>query len=121
GIELPIIQAPMAGVQGSALAIAVSNAGGLGSLPCAMLSLDAVRRELAAITAQTAKPINVNFFCHTPPAVNADREAKWRAAVSPYYRAFGINPDSIPAAAGRAPFDAEAAALLSEFKPAVVR
>ena len=54
GIELPIIQAPMAGVQGSALAIAVSNAGGLGSLPCAMLSLDAMRSELAAITAGTA-------------------------------------------------------------------
>ena len=49
GVELPIIQAPMAGVQGSALAIAVSNAGGLGSLPCAMLGLDAMRSELAAI------------------------------------------------------------------------
>ena len=61
GTELPIIQAPMAGVQGSAMAAAVSNAGGLGSLPCAMLSLDAMRRELAAIKGQTAKPFNVNF------------------------------------------------------------
>ena len=67
GIELPIIQAPMAGVQGSALAIAVSNAGGLGSLPCAMLSIDAMRAELAAIRTGTDKPFNVNFFCHTPP------------------------------------------------------
>ena len=66
GIELPIIQAPMAGVQGSALAIAVSNAGGLGSLPCAMLAPDAIRNELAAIKAQTTKPVNVNFFCHVP-------------------------------------------------------
>ena len=49
GIELPIIQAPMAGVQGSALAVAVSNAGGLGSLPCAMLSLDAIFNEHAAM------------------------------------------------------------------------
>ena len=57
GIELPIIQAPMAGVQGSALAVAVSNAGGLGSLPCALLSRDAMRSELAAIAAQTAKPV----------------------------------------------------------------
>ncbi len=62
GIELPIIQAPMAGSQGSALALAVSNAGGLGSLPCAALSLEAMRHELAAITAQTDRPINVNFF-----------------------------------------------------------
>lgn len=65
GIELPIIQAPMAGVQGAALAVAVSNAGGLGSLPCATLSLDAMRSELATIRAQTSKPFNVNFFCHT--------------------------------------------------------
>jgi len=120
GTALPIIQAPMAGVQGSALAVAVSNAGGLGSLPCALLDRDAMRRELAAIAAQTAKPINVNFFCHTPPAFQAEREATWRAALSPYYRAFGLDPDSIPTAPGRAPFDAAAAELLSEFKPAVV-
>jgi len=120
GIELPIIQAPMAGVQGSALAVAVSNAGGLGSLPCALLSRDAMRGELAAIAAQTAKPVNVNFFCHTPPVFSAERDATWKAALSPYYRAFGLDPESIPAAPGRAPFDAEAVTLLSEFKPAVV-
>ena len=120
GTELPIIQAPMAGVQGSALAVAVSNAGGLGSLPCAMLSLDAIRSEIAAITAQTAKPLNVNFFCHTSPEFSAEREATWRAALSHYYRAFGIDPDTIPVGPGRAPFSAEAAELLTEFKPAVV-
>lgn len=63
-VDLPIIQAPMAGVQGSALAIAVCNAGGLGSLPCAMLSLDAMRKELTVIRAHTTRPFNVNFFCH---------------------------------------------------------
>jgi len=120
GTELPIIQAPMAGVQGSALAVAVSNAGGLGSLPCAMLSLDAIRSEIAAITAQTAKPLNVNFFCHTSPEFSAEREAMWRAALSHYYRAFGIDSDTIPVGPGRAPFSAEAAELLTEFKPAVV-
>lgn len=120
GIELPIIQAPMAGVQGSALAVAVCNAGGLGSLPCAMLSLEAVRSELAAITSQTANPYNVNFFCHAAPEPSAEREANWRAALSPYYRAFGIEVDTIPAGPGRAPFGAEAADLVAEFKPAVV-
>ena len=74
-IELPIIQAPMAGVQGSALAIAVSNAGGLGSLPCAMLSIDAMRNELMTIKANTSKPFNVNFFCNAPPTLSAVREA----------------------------------------------
>ena len=86
GIDLPIIQAPMAGVQGSALAVAVSNAGGLGSLPCAMLGPDAIRQELAAIRAQTTKPFNVNFFCHSQPEPSVEREAAWRAALSPYFR-----------------------------------
>ena len=120
GIELPVIQAPMAGVQGSALAVAVSNAGGLGSLPCAMLSLDAMRHELAAIKAQTARPFNVNFFCHAPPTPSVEREAAWRAALSPYYKEFGIDPDTLAAGPGRAPFNSEAADVLSEFKPEVV-
>ena len=120
GIELPIVQAPMAGVQGSALAVAVSNAGGLGSLPCAMLSLDALRAELAAIKAQTDRPFNVNFFCHTPAAPNEEREAAWRAALAPYYKEYGIDPAAIPAGPGRAPFSAEAAAVLEEFRPPVV-
>ena len=120
GIDLPIIQAPMAGVQGSALAVAVSNAGGLGSLPCAMLGLDAMRAEIAKIKAQTGKPFNVNFFCHAPPTPDAGREAAWRAALSPFYTKYGIDPKSIPAGPGRTPFSAEAADALSEFKPAVV-
>lgn len=120
GIELPIIQAPMAGAQGSALAVAVSNAGGLGSLPCAMLTLDAVRNELTTIKAQTSKPFNVNFFCHAPPEISAEREAVWRAALSPYYKEYGIDVNAIPAGAGRAPFSSEAADVLGEFKPAVV-
>jgi nitronate monooxygenase len=120
GIELPIIQAPMAGVQGSDLAIAVSNAGGLGSLPCAMLSLDQMRTELLAIRANTAKPFNVNFFCHTPPEADAAREAAWRAALSKYYEEFGIDAAKIEAGTGRAPFSAEAADLLDQLKPPVV-
>jgi nitronate monooxygenase len=120
GVELPIIQAPMAGVQGSALAVAVSNAGGLGSLPCAMLGVDAMRTELASIKAQSSKPFNVNFFCHSPPMQSAEREATWRAALSPYYQEFGLAIDNISAGPGRMPFSSEAADALSEFKPAVV-
>lgn len=120
GIELPIIQAPMAGVQGSAMAVAVSNAGGLGSLPCAMLGPDALRQELAAIQAQTRQPYNVNFFCHAPPQVDAAREAAWRVTLGPYYTEHAIDAASIPAGPGRVPFSAEAADLLAEFKPPVV-
>lgn len=120
GIELPVIQAPMAGVQTSALAIAVSNAGGLGSLPCAMLTPDALRDELAAIAAQTRRPYNVNFFCHTPAAPDTARETKWRAALAPYYAEFGIDPATVPAGGGRAPFSHEFADVLAAFRPPVV-
>ena len=120
GTELPIIQAPMAGVQVSALAIAVSNAGGLGSLPCAMLSPEGMKKELEAMRAGTRKPYNVNFFCHTPPAANAEREAAWRKRLAPFYAEYGIDPAAIPAGPGRTPFSAEAAEVLAEFKPAVV-
>jgi nitronate monooxygenase len=120
GIELPIIQAPMAGVQGSALAVAVSNAGGLGSLPCAMLSPEAIREELEAIRAQTEKPFNVNFFCHALPSPSPEREAAWRVALATYYAEFGIDMSTIAPGGGRAPFSSEAADVLEEFKPAVV-
>ena len=120
GIELPIIQAPMAGAQSSALTIAVSNAGALGSLPCAMLSADAMRKELETITAHTTQPYNVNFFCHTPPTPQPEREAAWREVLAPYYAEFQIDPAHIPAGPGRNPFNAEAADVLADFKPAVV-
>jgi len=120
GTELPLIQAPMAGVQGSALAVAVSNAGGLGSLPCAMLSPEAMRQELAAIRAQTTRPFNVNFFCHTPTAPDDAVEAAWLGALAPYYAELGLNAGNIPTAAARLPFSAEAAELLTEFTPPVV-
>jgi nitronate monooxygenase len=120
GIELPIVQAPMAGVQGSALAVAVSNAGGLGSLPGAMLGTDALRRELATLQAQTSRPFNVNFFCHAQPQPDAEREAAWRAALLPYYEELGVGPDAIAAGPSRTPFDAAAAEVLAELRPAVV-
>jgi len=120
GTELPILQAPMAGVQGSALAIAVSNAGGLGALPCAMLGPDALRKELATTRAQTDRPFNVNFFCHTPPQPDAARDAAWRARLQPYFAEFGVDAAAIPSGPGRLPFNAEAADILAEFRPAVV-
>ena len=117
---LPIIQAPMAGVQGSAMAIAVSQAGGLGSLPCATLSMDVLHAELQAITQQTDKPYNVNFFCHSMPAHDAAREAAWRTVLAPSYAQYGIDAATIAPGAGRVPFTHQAADVLTAFKPRVV-
>jgi nitronate monooxygenase len=121
GIQVPVIQAPMGGVQGSALAVAVANAGGLGSLPCAMLSPDALRKELAIMNSQTGgRPLNVNFFCHTSPRPNPEREEAWRNLLAPYYKELGIDVASIPTGPGRAPFSHDMADVLAEFRPAVV-
>jgi nitronate monooxygenase len=119
-VEKPIIQAPMAGVQDYRLAAAVSNAGGLGSLPCAMLGPDALREELKALDEATSKPYNLNFFAHTPPEPNPQQEANWQQALAPYYKEFGIDPASITAGPGRMPFNEESAAIVEEFSPAVV-
>lgn len=120
GVELPIIQAPMAGVQDSTLALAVSSAGGLGSLPCAMLSHDVLRTELATIKSQTNKPVNVNFFCHTPPEPDAERELQWRSVLQPYFTEYGINTNDISTGPGRAPFSHAVADILEEYKPDIV-
>ncbi|WP_255487307.1 NAD(P)H-dependent flavin oxidoreductase [Oceanospirillum sediminis] len=118
--ELPVIQAPMAGSQGSALVVAVSEAGGLGSLPCAMLSSEQLDLELSRITQATARAFNVNFFCHLQPEPDPTREQKWLERMSVFYREFDIDPASIKPAAGRLPFSAESAEILECYKPAVV-
>jgi len=120
GVDLPIIQAPMAGAQGSAMAVAVSEAGGLGSLPCAMLDVDGMKQELATIRERTGRPLNVNFFCHPVPEFDAVREEAWRAKLAPYFREFGITMDLPQSAAGRSPVDAGMIEILAQFRPAVV-
>ncbi|MFZ4286025.1 NAD(P)H-dependent flavin oxidoreductase [Variovorax sp. HJSM1_2] len=120
GSRWPLLQAPMAGVQGSAMAVAVSNAGGLGALPAAMLSPAQLREELTRIKAQTTQPYNVNYFCHTPPTPDAARAAAWRGALQPFYDEAGIDSATVAPGVGRSPFTAEAADLLQAFRPSVV-
>ena len=125
GTALPIVQAPMAGVQGSELALAVCAAGGLGSLPAAALSPDALRAELGLMAAQSqGRPWNVNFFAHVPPvpdaARNAAHEAAWRASLAPFYTEHGIDPARIATGPGRSPFSDEVAELVAPFRPPVV-
>lgn len=120
GLRLPVIQAPMAGSQGSALALAVTNAGGLGSLPAATLSPAQLRDELELMRRQAQGPWNLNFFCHQPPPADAQREAAWRAALAPLCAEAGLPAPEGPAIAARAPFDAVVADLVEPFRPPVV-
>lgn len=119
-IDLPILQAPMAGSQGADLAVAVCEAGGLGALPCAMLSPAAMEEELASLRSRTSRPINVNFFCHLPPEPDPAAETRWHQALGPYYREFGLEIDGPPAGPGRRPFDEAACDRLEPFRPEVV-
>ncbi len=120
GIALPIVQAPMAGAHQAELAIAAARAGALGSLPCAMLSPQQAREQVARFRAAVGAPVNLNFFCHRPAAPDPAREAAWRARLRPYYLEFGLDPDAASAAAARAPFDETWCALVEELRPQVV-
>jgi nitronate monooxygenase len=117
--ELPIIQAPMAGVQTSRLAAAVIEAGGVGSLPAAMLAPQALHDELTAL-AEKGGSWNVNFFAHTTPPLDAAREARWRARLAPYHAEYGIDIAKVPAGAGRQPFSHDVADILEPFRPPIV-
>ena len=87
GLSVPVIQAPMAGASGPAMAIAVSKAGGLGSLPCAMLGPDEVRQEMEFAQGKSG-PLNLNFFCHTPLEPDPSQDAKWKEILAGYYDEF---------------------------------
>jgi nitronate monooxygenase len=121
GIELPIIQAPMAGVAFSEMVVAVSEAGGLGSLACALLTPKQIAQEVKTIRQQTSRPINLNFFCHQPPKADAQREAAWRNVLEPYFIELGLDPAVLPSSSsGRAAFDSAMCDLLAELRPDIV-
>jgi len=120
GIELPIIQGPMAGATNSSMVIAACNAGGLGSMPAAMLSIDQLREELKTIRQHTRRPINVNFFCHQPPAPDEQRAQDWKNLLQPYYQELGADFAAPTPVSNRAPFDDAACQVIEEFRPEVV-
>ena len=120
GIELPIIQAPMAGAGGSAMAIAASEAGGLGSLPCAMLEASEARAEIGSIRQRTSKPLNVNFFCHTRARRDPDRDAAWKERLAAYYTELGLDASVSAPAVSRTPFDEAMCEVVEEHKLEVV-
>lgn len=120
GIELPIIQAPMAGSTTPEMVIAASNAGGLGSLPAALLSADQMRDAMEQIRAQTNRAVNVNFFAHTPPEPNPVAQETWRARLAPYYTELGLDPAMPAPTSNRAPFDDAFCTLVERYRPEIV-
>jgi nitronate monooxygenase len=120
GIDLPIIQAPMAGSAFAEMAIAVSEAGGLGSLGCALLSAEQMKQQLDQIAQSTRRPINLNFFCHQLPQLDRERLARWEARLEKYYLELGTDPSAARTAMNRPPFDAVLCETIERFAPQVV-
>jgi nitronate monooxygenase len=119
-IEIPFVLAPMAGSGGSALAIAVAKAGGLGSIPCASISVEKATEEVATFRGAVAAPVNLNFFAHTPKAATEAEDARWLERLAPYFKEFGVEAPSLAAAGGRAPFDDAMCRMVESLKPEVV-
>lgn len=92
GIDLPIIQAPMAGVSSPAMAAAVANAGALGSIGVGATNAEGARKMIAAVRERSARSLNVNVFCHRPPRADATLEAAWLAHLRPRFEQFGARP-----------------------------
>ncbi|CAN5367280.1 nitronate monooxygenase family protein [soil metagenome] len=120
GIEFPIVQAPMAGVQDVDIMIGAAQGGALASLPCAMISPDKAREQIGIFRQRVSAPVNMNYFCHEAVEADAAREAGWRKRLAAYYQELGLDPDAPNNAANRAPFDAAMCELVEELKPAVV-
>ena len=120
GIDVPILQAPMAGAGRADLAVAVAQAGGLGALPCALLAPAQIAAEVGIFRQRTDRPLNLNFFCHRPPAPDPARAAAWRARLAPFYAELGVDPAAATPGSNRAPFDADLCALVEDLRPEVV-
>ena len=119
-VDFPLIQAPMAGSQDHRLAAAVAQAGGLGSIPSAMLTPDALASQLSNYRAMTDRPVNVNFFTHTSPTPDEAIDKAWQTLLSPYDDELGIDRTQTIAGASRLPFNHAIADVLDAFKPEVV-
>lgn len=120
GVKLPIIQAPMAGADSLEMAVAVANAGGLGSLACAMLTPEQVRETWYAMRRQTGRPVNLNFFCHTQKEKSEPEQQRWRQILAPYYAELGLDPNAEINAPTRVPFDESYCAAVEEIRPQVL-
>ena len=120
GVELPVVQAPMAGASTPAMVIAVANAGGLGSLPGALSTPSQLGAALEEVRAGTSRPFAVNFFCHTPPARDLARDAAWRDALARYCAEAGLDPAGPPPVGGPSAFDDADCDVVESHRPAVV-
>ena len=120
GIELPILQAPMANSTGVEMAIAVAAAGGLGALPCAALTPTEIEAGVATFRDQAKAPLNLNFFCHEEAPADPEKDRAWLAHLAPYFAALDAEPPPLPLPGGHPPFGEESCAVVEALRPEIV-
>ncbi|MEM7192622.1 MAG: nitronate monooxygenase [Pseudomonadota bacterium] len=120
GINVPIIQAPLAATSGVEVALGAAKAGALGSLPCGPMTPKDIETAVEAFRASCAEPLNLNFFCHEVAPDDGARDAAWLARLVPYFSALGVTPPETPIKAGLAPFDDDKCALVEKLQPEIV-
>ncbi|MDR6412791.1 nitronate monooxygenase [Paraburkholderia terricola] len=121
GIELPLIQAPMAGVSTPRLAAEVSNAGALGSIGIGASTTEEARTMINDTRALTCRPFNVNVFCHARAQRDAVREAAWLQHLAPLFAESGMAVPTVLNEIYRTFLDDDAIFdLLIELRPPVV-
>lgn len=120
GIDVPIVQAPMANSTGIEVALGVAEAGGLGALPCAVLTPEEIEAGVTAFRAKTKAPLNANFFCHKLEPDDPERDRAWIMRLAPYFEAAGVSPPDLPLPAGHAPFGEDECAAIEAVRPEVV-
>ncbi|GEO00830.1 2-nitropropane dioxygenase [Novosphingobium sediminis] len=121
GIDLPLIQAPMAGVSSPEMAAAVSAAGALGSIAVGAGDAETARGMIRAVRARTAAPFNVNLFCHAPAAADPAKQAAWIERFASLFAAHGAKPPAELHEIYRSfTVDDAMLAMLLEERPAIV-
>ncbi|WP_339927017.1 nitronate monooxygenase [uncultured Cobetia sp.] len=121
GVELPIIQAPMAGVSTPQLAAAVCNAGGLGSLGAGATDAAGARRMIQELQSLTDKPFNINVFVHQAPVHDTERQTEWLKWLAPHFQAFDTEPPTqLDALYTSFADDPDMLAMLLETRPPIV-
>jgi nitronate monooxygenase len=117
-IEHPIIQAPMAGAATPAMAATVSNAGGLGSLGCAGMTVNGIFAAAAETHAMSNRSLNLNFFCHQSPKMDVIKATAAQDLMKSWFDRLdvGVVPDVVES---YYPFNADICDAVLEASPKV--
>ena len=91
-LEIPVIQAPMAGGPSTPqLAAAVSAGGGLGFLAAGYKSAAAMRNDIGTVRSLTTRPFGVNLFVPQPSVISPEALQQYADSLASDAERFGVS------------------------------